>query len=702
MPRIAYQKFRPSAGSLAIIDQANRILAEYQQRGIVVTLRQLYYQFVSRDIIPNKQSEYKRLGSIINDARLGGMIDWDFLQDRTRNLNSQSHWDSPAGVISSAAASYHRDLWEGQKNYVECFTPETPVLTKGTPLTIASVEVGDIVVTHTGKVRKVTKVIRNHYWGKMLRIKAAGLLPVEVTPKHPFWADSHDGACKAKGSGRRFTKTDWIKSEKLQKHDTVRVPLYVRRASVTGKSLIIGNESGRSKRITLKITSNALRVFGLYVAEGSVRADERTLQFTFNRNEVAHATLVKTWAASIGVSSSEALGAGTRIVYVYSKNLALWMENAFGDGAYNKRLPVWLMEANREEQILFAEYYFRGDGCLWDESRSAFTATSRSIALAQQIQIMLLRNRICAALNITQDHGKPRYQMTIGGLSVVEVGRLWGVPVPPKGLGRSARYNHIRFTESDAVFPIRSIEEFDYDGPVHNLEVEGDHSYCVPMAVHNCWVEKDALLSVIESICILWDVSFFACRGYTSQSEMWGAGQRIVGKVMNEDRHVKIIHLGDHDPSGVDMTRDIHERLEGFLAHHVWVDVVKKHIKNGGSRADERAITSVGVPIISSGIQINRIALNMDQIRQYEPPPNPAKLTDSRATAYINEHGDESWELDALDPDVLTNLIENAIREYVDEDLWNQTRDRQEKEREILTATSKNWEKVRKYVEKIA
>lgn len=77
-----------------------------------------------------------------------------------------------------------------------------------------------------------------------------------------------------------------------------------------------------------------------------------------------------------------------------------------------------------------------------------------------------------------------------------------------------------------------------------------------------------------------------------------------------------ILHLGDHDPSGIDMTRDISDRLELFGAD----------------------------------VEVKRIALNWDQIDEFTPPPNPAKLSDSRAGAYIAEYGDESWELDALEP----------------------------------------------------
>ena len=92
--KIRYQAINLSQSSLRVVDQANEILSEYADRGIVVTLRQLYYQFVSRDLIPNKQTEYKRLGGIISDARLAGLIDWNYLQDRTRNLQRLSHWDT--------------------------------------------------------------------------------------------------------------------------------------------------------------------------------------------------------------------------------------------------------------------------------------------------------------------------------------------------------------------------------------------------------------------------------------------------------------------------------------------------------------------------------------------------------------------------------------------------------------------------------
>ncbi len=166
------------------------------------------------------------------------------------------------------------------------------------------------------------------------------------------------------------------------------------------------------------------------------------------------------------------------------------------------------------------------------------------------------------------------------------------------------------------------------------------------------WVEKDALIGVVEQACRPLDVSFFSCRGYTSQSEMWAAGQRLKEFAEEHKQTPVIIHLGDHDPSGVDMSRDIADRLELFMG----------------------------------GLEVNRIALNMDQVQKYNPPPNPAKITDSRAAEYIKIHGDESWELDALDPKVLLALIKKTVLSYRDEDLWDAAVAQQDEHRERLEA----------------
>lgn len=289
MSKICYVEKNFKSGSLAMIEQANKIVVDYQRQGFSLTLRQLYYQFVARDLISNKQMEYKRLGSVINDARLAGLIDWTAIEDRTRNLRKVSTWDTPNDILRSAASSFKLDLWENQDNYCEV------------------------------------------------------------------------------------------------------------------------------------------------------------------------------------------------------------------------------------------------------------------------------------------------------------------------------------------------------------------------------WIEKDALVGVIEPTCNRKRVPFFACRGYSSQSEQWEAGQRIARRI-NDGKSVTVFHLGDHDPSGLDMTRDNEERLRMFIAEH----------------AD------------ASMFEIERLALNMDQVRTHNPPPNPAKMTDSRFGGYATKYGNKSWELDALEPKMIAALIGDNINSVIDDEQWQEDEERESKQRDRL------------------
>lgn len=114
MPLICYHDKKFKEEHLRVIDTANTIIEEYAEQGYELTVRQLYYQFVSRDLISNNQREYKNLGSIINDARLAGLVDWNAIVDRTRNVKMNQHWSSPAEILQAAANTYAIDKWEGQ------------------------------------------------------------------------------------------------------------------------------------------------------------------------------------------------------------------------------------------------------------------------------------------------------------------------------------------------------------------------------------------------------------------------------------------------------------------------------------------------------------------------------------------------------------------------------------------------------------
>lgn len=117
--KIKYIEKRFTSRSLALIEQVNEIIAEYEAAGYELTLRQIYYQLVARAILSNSQKSYDNVGSLINDARLAGLISWTAMTDRTRFLRKNTAWEKPQDIISSAAAQYHLNRWKTQDNYVE-------------------------------------------------------------------------------------------------------------------------------------------------------------------------------------------------------------------------------------------------------------------------------------------------------------------------------------------------------------------------------------------------------------------------------------------------------------------------------------------------------------------------------------------------------------------------------------------------------
>lgn len=201
-----------------------------------------------------------------------------------------------------------------------------------------------------------------------------------------------------------------------------------------------------------------------------------------------------------------------------------------------------------------------------------------------------------------------------------------------------------------------------WDSPSDIIEDSADQYAIDTRADQNdyleVWVEKDALVGVIERACEPLDVGYLSCRGYVSQSAMWRAAMRFKRQERNGKECTILIHLGDHDPSGIDMTRDIQDRLNMF----------------------------------GSDVEVKRIALSMEQVEEYSPPPNPAKTTDSRYESYRDDYGDDSWELDALDPRIINQLVTDNIADYTNQSKRDALIEKQESERQQIRDLADNWE----------
>lgn len=150
-------------------------------------------------------------------------------------------------------------------------------------------------------------------------------------------------------------------------------------------------------------------------------------------------------------------------------------------------------------------------------------------------------------------------------------------------------------------------------------------------------VEKQALEGVLSAVCEKWHVSLTSNKGYASASLYYERGKYLQSMRDVEGREPHIIYLGDHDPSGLDMSRDLQRRISLF---------------------------SDG-PVV-----FHRVALNIDQVRAHNLVENPTKPKDSRTSGYVERFGEHCWELDALAPETLVALVEGKISSLVDQKRW--------------------------------
>jgi hypothetical protein len=177
-------------------------------------------------------------------------------------------------------------------------------------------------------------------------------------------------------------------------------------------------------------------------------------------------------------------------------------------------------------------------------------------------------------------------------------------------------------------------------------------------------VEKDALVAVFTRMCRDLDVPVLSCRGYTSASAMWRLAMRLSNTVRAGQVPV-LLHFGDHDPSGMDMSRDIVDRLTEFVYAEV-----------------------------EESFDFERLALNRDQIDKFKPPPSYAKVTDSRWKGYILEHGEHAWELDALEPALLAGLVKEEVLKLRNDRAWARACEEEESYRAPLRAAAENWSRM--------
>lgn len=163
------------------------------------------------------------------------------------------------------------------------------------------------------------------------------------------------------------------------------------------------------------------------------------------------------------------------------------------------------------------------------------------------------------------------------------------------------------------------------------------------------WIEKEALLDIIGEVAADLDVHYMSSRGYFSTSALYEASLRFKAKAQ-AGKQSHVLYLGDHDPSGIDMMRDIEDRLLMF----------------------------------GSGVQFKTIGLTQEQIELYKLPPSPAKISDSRYSSYVAKFGKQSWELDALGPEIIQDITRRQVLNLRDDEAYREREAKELKGKQLL------------------
>jgi len=380
-----------------------------------------------------------------------------------------------------------KDIWPAV-DYGRCVPPSTPIITVAGIKPISEVQVGDSVLTHTGKFRKVTKLFSRKYSGKLYTFKTLGNFePLTTTEDHPILVFGEEGLSwrfAKEISYRTYLTRPIIQEELLQEEIQFSYELY----HPAGRG-----GSFTAELVSLRCTPELMRLVGYYLAEGG--SDRYRVTFDIHKNEeTLKRDIVMSVKKVFGVDVSEKPEPDSRglKLCVDSVRVASFFSQ-FGHHCDTKQLPWWMVLLPKDDiaEIVRAEFW--GDGHYSDKRyryvtamhSNYFTTRTTSKVLALEVQYMLGRLGIVASVSTQkQKDRKLCYSVTVHTPYIEAMGQLVGV------VTRSNEVSHgyIHLKDGMIVSPVIDIQTQDVkDIVVQNLEIQGDNSYVAAnISVHNC------------------------------------------------------------------------------------------------------------------------------------------------------------------------------------------------------------------------
>ena len=446
------------------------------------------------------------------------------------------------GQIARSKATVHSGIFDME--YGACQLPDTPIYTTKGTKKIQDVKIGDLVLTHKGRFKPVTKVMFRRYRGQIAQLKTYGYHKnLEFTPNHPFWTGSEDfSEISLVNDSVRLARVSQL-SGKTEIDVRNHCSNYMERSGKVypqPSSSIINNkqrneiftmiDNGESvtsvarkvnlcysavhniikrKNITppktaipttVKLDYNFGLVLGYYASEGSVGANGKAVEFALDGHvdktlEYFIDELKSAICSSIGIRPRSVTGStNAERVYVNSRLFAEMMKSICPGKCYDKLVDHDTLFSNEDFMKGFIVGIWNGDGHIRKTGNVA-TLTLANESMILQIKLVLsyfginsslghrlpIKNHKIRGKNVNSSEA---FSLTISGVDFRKFIKIFYSEETSSINGK----NYVYCDDISCVNIIKNKEYIDYDGFVYNLEVEDDHSYSTPVAtVHNCF-----------------------------------------------------------------------------------------------------------------------------------------------------------------------------------------------------------------------
>lgn len=417
-------------------------------------------------------------------------------------------------INSEKAGQFERTLIIADEGadvtYIEgCFVVGTEVLTNKGLKPIEQIQIGDEVLTHTGKYKNVYHTQVRPHTGKLYMIKYYGdtSTTIKATDEHPFLAVKKLHAEYKNTSWN----SEWVKAEDLNKGDYIAMPIdRIEKVEDSREFKIKKISRWKKEEQVLKIRTDKdfFRLIGYYLAEGSVIGKgDNYLTFTFNKEETKY-------IQDVVYLLEKYFGKRPFVQKEYKNGISIVLNSTvagrlfrtqFGKGAKNKSLPEWVIHESPEKQKDLIKAFWRGDGSFmykyysWGAKRM-FRINTISGILAKQIRDILLRMDIFASINLAKRHGKRSnmYVVYVGGKYLSNFSKIIDFKIAEiisvngeKMLLELKMLEAKSYAEIVGNYAYVPIHEISYENVenlnVYNFSVEDDESYVAGgVAVHNC------------------------------------------------------------------------------------------------------------------------------------------------------------------------------------------------------------------------